>query len=298
MNSATSAGIECTWNRPVVSSNKRATVAIALMLSAVFAALPVVLSAPGDLYVTNLATNTVDVYSPDGVKSVFASGLNSPQGLVFDPAHNLYVADGASGSIFKYDTAGTRTTFYTGLSSPVGMTITGNRLLIVESGRDQALALALDQSGTPRTVFSGREGMVDVKVEGDLYFVTWDTQIEFDRLAVGWEIFLDASPRAMVTIPRVRGSGEYDAYVTTAGGNIWVIKRAGGFNPRTVMFASGLTDPWGMAFLPRRFSGGDDLELYVADRATGEIYKYSSDGDQSLFVSDAGIPNFLVFETE
>jgi hypothetical protein len=62
------------------------------------------------------------------------------------------------------------------------------------------------------------------------------------------------------------------------------------------MFASGLSDPWGMAFLPHRFTG--DWELYVADRATGEIYKSSRDGDQSLFVSDAGIPNFLVLETE
>ena len=167
MNSTTTAGNECTWTRPVLSGSKRAAVTIALMLGAMFAALPVsVLSAPGDLYVSNLATNTVEVYSPDGAKSVFASGLSSPQGLAFDHAHNLYVADGGSGSIFKYDTAGTRTTFYTGLSSPVGLTINGNRLLVVESGREQALALVLDQSGTPRTVFSGRESMVDVKEAG------------------------------------------------------------------------------------------------------------------------------------
>jgi DNA-binding beta-propeller fold protein YncE len=160
-----SAGIEYTWNHAVVFTIKRSAVTIALLLGAVFAALPVgVLSDPGDLYVTNLATNTVDVYSPDGTKSVFASGLNSPQGLGFDDAHNLYVADGASGSIFKYDPAGTRTIFYTGLSSPTGMTIAGDRLLVVESGRDQSVALPLDQSGNPRTLFSGREGMIDVKV--------------------------------------------------------------------------------------------------------------------------------------
>jgi hypothetical protein len=64
------------------------------------------------------------------------------------------------------------------------------------------------------------------------------------------------------------------------------------------MFASGLADPWGMAFLPRRFSGRDAGELYVADRATGEIFKYTTDGMQSVFVSDAGIPNFLAFETD
>ncbi|HEX3216986.1 MAG TPA: adenylate/guanylate cyclase domain-containing protein, partial [Aestuariivirgaceae bacterium] len=73
------------------------------------------LAQPGDIYVTNLATNTIDVYSPDGTKTVFASGLNSPQGLVFDRDNNLYVADGGTGSIFKYDTSGTQTVFYTGL---------------------------------------------------------------------------------------------------------------------------------------------------------------------------------------
>jgi DNA-binding beta-propeller fold protein YncE len=272
---------------------------IALILSAASATLPMAIrAAPGDLYVTNLASNTVDIYAPDGTKSVFASELNSPQGLVFDRTNNLYVADGGSGSIFKYDTAGTRTTFYTGLSSPVGMTITGNRLMVVESGKNQSVALVLDQSGAPRTVFSGREGMVDVKVKRDLYFVTWDTQIEFDRLAIGWEIFLDASPRGMAIIPSIRGTRQYDAYVTTAGGKIWVTAGAGGSHPRTVTFASGLTDPWGMAFAPRQFSGDDDWQLFVADRATGEIYKYNPSADQSLFVSDAGIPNFLVFETE
>jgi hypothetical protein len=272
---------------------------VALIFSAVFAALAVgVLAAPGDLYVTNLATNTVDVYSPDGAKSIFASGLNSPQGLVFDQAHNLYVADSGSGSIFKYDPAGGRTNFHTGLSSPVGLAITGNRLLVVESGLDRVLTLVLDESGPPRTPFVGRDSIVDVKVAGDLYFVTWDTQIEFDRLAVGWEIFLDANPRGVITIPLARGSGEFDAYVTTANGDIWVVKRAGGFNPRTVMFASGLADPWGMAFSPRRFSGGDAGELYVADRGAGEIFKYTIDGTQSVFVSDAGIPNFLAFDTD
>lgn len=281
--------------------HKRVAGRIALMLSAVFAALPVaVLSAPGDLYVTNLASNTVDVYTPDGTKSVFASDLNSPQGLVFDQTHNLYVADGGSGSIFKYDTAGTRTTFYSGLSSPVGMTIEGNRLMVAESGQDRSLAIALDQSGTARTVFSGREGMVDVKVERNLFFVTWDTQIEFDRLKIGWEVFLDASPRGMAIIPRLGMTprSQYDSYVATASGTIWVTEGAGSRNPRTSIFASGLTDPWGMTFAHRSTNGDDGWPLYVADRGTGGIYTYDPDANQSTFVSDAGIPNFLVFETE
>src|SRR5262245_44155842 len=83
-------------------------------------------AAPGDLYVSDLATNSIVVYKPDGSSSVFASGLNSPQGLVFDQEHNLFVADGGSGSIIKFTPDGlTRTTIATGLSSPTGITLNG-----------------------------------------------------------------------------------------------------------------------------------------------------------------------------
>ena len=80
------------------------------------------LAAPGDLYASDLANNSIVVYKPDGTSSTFASGLNSPQGLVFDQLGNLFVADGGSGSIFKYSPDGlTKTTVATGLNNPVGV---------------------------------------------------------------------------------------------------------------------------------------------------------------------------------
>src|SRR5262249_8874684 len=104
----------------------------------------------------------------------------------------------------------------------------------------------------------------------------------------------------MAIIPRMRARvrSQYDSYVATASGTIWVTERAGSRNPRTSIFVSGLTDPWGMVFAHRISSGDDGWPLYVADRATGGIYTYDPEGNQSIFVSDAGIPNFLVFETE
>jgi hypothetical protein len=36
----------------------------------------------------------------------------------------------------------------------------------------------------------------------------------------------------------------------------------------------------------------------MSQSAAGEIFKYTSDGVQSVFASDAGIPNFLAFETD
>jgi sugar lactone lactonase YvrE len=48
------------------------------------------------------ARRTIAKLHPDGRISLFAAGLDHPQGLGFDPKGNLYVADGPSGRIFRF----------------------------------------------------------------------------------------------------------------------------------------------------------------------------------------------------
>jgi sugar lactone lactonase YvrE len=65
---------------------------------------------------------SIDEFTPNGVQSTFASGLNNPLGLTFDKAGNLFVADtGTStgtGAVYKFTPAGVRTTFASGLNFP------------------------------------------------------------------------------------------------------------------------------------------------------------------------------------
>jgi hypothetical protein len=91
---------------------------------------------------------------------------------------------------------------------------------------------------------------------------------------------------------------DFDVYVATDVGDIWVVRVVDQTFRFLKRFASGLDDPWRVAYSPRRVGGNDAAALYVADRTAGEIFKYTSDGVQSVFVSDTGIPNFLAFETD
>jgi DNA-binding beta-propeller fold protein YncE len=68
-------------------NSARPLLLVSLIFTTIFVTLAGGVSAtPGDLYVTNLATNTVDVYSPDGAKSIFASGLDGNQSFFVSDA--------------------------------------------------------------------------------------------------------------------------------------------------------------------------------------------------------------------
>jgi hypothetical protein len=56
-------------------------------------------------------------FTPGGVESTFASGLNGPVGLAFNDAGDLFEADNASGEICEFTPGGARSTVATGLEN-------------------------------------------------------------------------------------------------------------------------------------------------------------------------------------
>jgi hypothetical protein len=76
----------------------------------------------GNLFVsiagTTAGTGSIVKFTPGGVQSPFAAGLNSPQGLAFDGAGNLFVAELTTGNILKFTPTGARSTFTTVAASP------------------------------------------------------------------------------------------------------------------------------------------------------------------------------------
>ena len=81
---------------------------------------------------------SIDEFTPNGVRSTFASGSNIPVGLACDKSGNLFVADAGTGAVgsravYKFTLAGVRTTFASGISGPLACDSMGN-LFVADAG--------------------------------------------------------------------------------------------------------------------------------------------------------------------
>ncbi len=251
-----------------------------------------IFAAPGDLYASDVANNSIVVYKPDGTSSTFASGLDSPQGLAFDQLGNLFVADGGSGSVFRFSPDGlTKTTVATGLTNPVGVALEGSDVLVSENGSNQLTRVAPD----------GTMSALPVTVTAPLGItVTSSNQITSIYVAAANGTFRIAPDGTVSTVyagsdgRKVAVDADGNIFLSLGTGEVRKFPAAGG-TPTT--FASGLNDPYGMAFRPKKFNGDTDGvgNLFVADPTGGFIFQITPDGTKSTFAS-GGKPNFLIFE--
>jgi hypothetical protein len=295
--------------KPMSPSNKRGahafTTNLGLALVAVlaqFAFVPLASATPGDLFVTDLATGSVIRYAPDGTPTTFASGLISPQGIVFFQGNSsmtsaLYVADAGnggatSGVVYRYDLAGTRTTFATSLDNPIGLAVDGGTILVAENGAGRIKRLPVDGSpGTVSLTIANPLGIDAHGSSGGGFFTTY--------IATGASVFQVAPGGLSVDIDPGDNSRAVmvdfatNVFVTTDAGTISEIPANG--SPKFT-FASGLNDPHGIAFVPPGLNQGEGGFVYVADTAASTIYKIAPGFAPAPFVT-GGSPNFLIFQT-
>ena len=206
-------------------------------------------SAPAqNLFVSSdAAGGNIYEFTPNGVRSTFASGLNGA--LAFDKAGNLFVADIPDRSnIYKITPAGLRTTFASGLGRLIDLAVDSAGNLFVTTGDQDDFGFPINGSGkiyklTPNGVRTTFASGLDLP-----------TALAFDSAG---NLFV----------------ANVNKFIN---GAIYKFTPAGG---RTT-FASGFTNPEAVAF---DNAGNLFVSAGIFGTSTGAIYKITSGGVRSTF---------------
>jgi sugar lactone lactonase YvrE len=141
----------------------------------------------GNLFVAD--GQTVSKVTVDGTKSIFPSGLKDPLGLAVDSKGNLFVSDVSSDSISKFTPEGKKSTFVSGLGNAIDMAFdeAGN-LFVVEqaimAGASGRSILRFTPDGTKSTFTSAvgavRPSGLAVDRSGNVYVSNDHSILKFD----------------------------------------------------------------------------------------------------------------------
>ena len=232
-------------------------------------------------YVTTGAGNILDFTAPN-TSSVFASGLNSPNGLAMDIFGNLYEANSGTNQIFKFTAPNTYTVYASGLNGNLRLEcdsvgnlyeadVVSGRILkftapntysVFASGLNYASSLAIDQNNNV---------YVSERFTGQILKFTAPnvSTVYASGLTLPTGIAVDADNRV------------YVAENTSSG----TVRQFTAPNTSTV-YASGLNNPNGLAL----DSTGN---LFVAEVST--IKKYTAPNTSTTYASGLFYPNSFAF---
>ena len=238
-----------------------------------------------NLYEADFSSNAILRFTPDGTKSIFASGLNGPYSLAFDSSGNLFEADYSSGTIFKFTPAGTKTTFASGLNGPIGLTFDSSGNLF-EADFSSGAIFKFTPAGTKSAFASGLSSPVGLAFDssGNLFEADFSSGTIFK--------FTPAGTKSAFASGLSRPVG----LAFDSSGNLFVADYNSGtifkFTPAgtKTTFASGLINPAGLAF-----DSSDNL--FVADQGNGTIFMFTPAGTKSTFASGLSAPSGLAFTT-
>jgi hypothetical protein len=286
---ATQIAITITNKMKIIESFKRIKMAfifLVLGMAATAGLSSKAFAAAGDLFVSDIATNSIIVYHPDGTKFTFATGLNAPFGLGFDAFGNLYEADSGTGQIFKFRADGTRSLYASGLRNPQGLAFEGDRsdFFVTQNSATKGRIERFDLFKGNTSTYLKIAHPSGVFYHGQSVFIANGTsEVEAPE------------PENSPTSTMSTGDNSVDIvvnhdqsiFVSTTAGTI--LKLAGEVK---TTFASGLFEPSGMAFdhIP------DGGHLFVAERGEGgRITEITPKGIKTTFAT-GGSPNKLAFQ--
>jgi hypothetical protein len=240
------------------------------------------------LLVSNYITDSIERIDNLGRRSVFASGLNEPRGLVFDDSGLLYVANSNADEILTFTPDGTRTVFATELlDGPRGLAFDEEGILFAANGVSNTvvkISPAGDVSLFASTNLSNPRGLA-FDLDGNL-FVANSGNNTLLQLAPDGTATVITSPLFNVPYGLVFDSAG-TLYVSNFSGNSILKRNADG--TFSTYISAPLSNPYGMVF-------DEAGTLFVANLSSGTIQKFSATGSYlgPLSTAPSSGPTFLV----
>ncbi len=240
-----------------------------------------------NLFEADLESGNIYEYTPGGVQSTFASGLNYPQALAFNDEGDLFV--GTFGAIVEFTPSGAQSTFASGLNETYGLAFnsagdlfdadySGNIYEYTPGGVRTIFASGLD---APQAIaFNGAGDLFEADFSDNIYEFTPDgaRTLFASGLDLPGGLAFNSTGNLFVT-----DSGTQNIYEYTPGG---VRTTFASGNP-----ASGVNEPGGLAFN----SAGN---LFETDFNRGNINEFTPSGSQGTFASGLDGAWGLAFQGE
>ena len=240
----------------------------------------------GNLFVSR--DDSIFKFTPDGIRSTFASGLKNPFGLAFDKDGNLFAADKDAGAILKFTPDGSKSMFATGIT-PTGLAFDNAGNLFVadlDDGRGSIVKFAPD-GGKSVFVRTGLAANGLIKPAG---------------LAIGKAgcVFTSDSGSGYPTILKFSADGKGSSFasglgtvsvlVCDAAGNLYVSSeeaKPSGVHPQILKFApDGSKSVFVTGLEPVGLVCDKTGNLFAFDAQSHSILKFTPDGSKSTFASD------------
>jgi len=242
-------------------------------------------------------------YTPLGVRSIFASGLSRPRGVAFDNFTNLFVATNTfhpntgtvSAAILKILPNGTQTTFANingpsadFFASGVTFDSAGNLFVMVLDDTDPNAASTIYKfapNGTQSTfgAVPGQGFGLAFDGAGNLYAADAVDQIIYKFTTDGTRtVFASLTDGSPVGLAFDRAGNLFVSRGQANPGSDTILK----FTPNGTesTFATGLTDPRGLAFN----RGGILFVAEIIQTGPGDILRFTPSGIGSVFDSGIG----------
>jgi subtilisin-like proprotein convertase family protein len=256
------------------------------------------------------------------------TGLNQPHFLTFDGAGNLFVSDFGSGNIYEFSPTGTRTTYASGFTNPTGLAFNsagdlfvadlsngGTVTEITPSGRSVVITLpnpqclAFDNTGDLFVAVNSTSGgpapyLEEISSTGvaSVFSTQVSSPIGVAFGPVPAQTLFSSESGSPNSIDEFTPAGGPSTFTATglnvpygiafdSAGNLYVancLNDAGSGGYITEITPGGVQSTFASQADPKGMAFDKAGNLYVTDYHTGNIYKYTPAGVQSLF---AMVPN-------